>query len=445
MIAPTRLARLTLPAAAALALLCVGCQRVGGAAEPNAAGRSPVSSIQKVRALSEQAEHLCGSHSPKDRRAGSRAARKAADAARSAFATRPADRKPSDGWELLAPAAEAVAECQGASAAKDFVNAAVDHNVARIMLTRLADKLAASGQAVLAEALAPAPDPNDAEDLVDAARRLIRDGRPRRARIYALQANDILHATAAKPGQPNLVQDAALDRQLTEVMADVGEYQDAIYLVGLQAPGDQEEDLRALIFHLIDAHDRKGVDQVMPIVITLFAYGPASALEGAGDMAEVVRRLALAGFRAEALQANQALDERRGLLPVWQKLRLRADLGDVDGALAAADRLGPLTQPASPLAGARVETSSSRADALAAIATDLAETGRIADALKAEAPLDASPPAAVADSRDFALATIAEAQARAGQSSDAQQTLARIYQPAVRAATLAKLQAGPSR
>ena len=326
----------------------------------------------------------------------------------------------------------------------------------------------ASAQPVSAEAAAPAQAPSDGADLVDTAQRLMRTGERRKARVYALRANSVLQASAAQSGQFDPLRDAAVAGQLTDLLADLGEYDDAVALTRLQAPGDQEPDLLRLVLHLIDAKDRRGIAKVAPVASQLFASSPASALEGASDLAEMVRRLAIAGFKTAARDADRALDPRRGLLPVWQRLRLQADLGDADGAIAAANRLGPITQLISPMAGvlaaamaplshpgrihaagaapgsqtetvAPAQTSAPRADALAAIATDLAEAGHIEDALRAVGPLDAVPPEAVADSRDYALAAITEAQAKAGRTSSARTTAQRIYQPGVRAEALRTL------
>ena len=331
----------------------------------------------------------------------------------------------------------------------------------------------ASAQPVPAEAATPAPAPSDGADLVDTAQRLMRTGQRRKARVYALRANSVLQAWAAQSGQFDPLRDAAVAGQLTDLLADLGQYDDAVALTRLQAPGDQEPDLLRLVLHLIDAKDPRGVAKLAPVASQLFASSPASALEGASDLAEMVRRLAIAGFRSAAHEADHALDPRRGLLPVWQRLRLQADLGDPDGAIAAANRLGPLTQPISPMAGvlaaamaplshpgridaagalpggqaragAPAQTSAPRADALAAIATDLAEAGHIEAALRAVGPLEAAPPEAVADSRDYALAAIAGAQAKAGRMSAARATARRIYQPAVRAEAMRTLApAGP--
>ena len=93
--------------------------------------------------------------------------------------------------------------------------------------------------------------------------------------------------------------------------------------------------------------------------------------------------------------------------------------------------------PAQPREPAQI--SAPRAQALAAIATDLAQAGHIDDALRAASPLDSVPAETVADSRDYALAAIAAAQAKAGRTSDARATLQRIYQPAVRAEAMRTL------
>lgn len=460
-------------ALSAMALLAAGCHRPAETARPRAltppAPAAP-SEIDEALALGKGALVLCAEPAGRDRKAGLRAAREAAAAAGAAFSHLPPGRKLAERWTLLPPAAEALAECDSPAAAKAFVGAQVDPGAAKIILDRLADKLAAAKQGALAEAVAPPPDPNDAEDLAQSAQRLVKAGRTHKARTYALQAYGLLQASAAQSGRPDPLQDAALAGQLTAVLADVGEYESAMALVRVQAPGDQEPDFLALALHVIDARDRKGVAQVLPVVVPLFATSPASALEGAGDLAEVVRHLAISGFKTEAAEANRALDERRNLLPVWQRLRLQADLGDVDGAIAAANRLGPLTQPVSPMAGvfaaamalgdsgahnvsrekvmalARkvqegqpTQTSAPRAEALAAIATDLADAGRIQDALRAEAPLDTVPPETVANSRDYALAAIAAAQIKAGKTAAARQTIARIYQPAVRSEAERKL------
>ena len=458
---------------AALMLLGAGCQRHVEAAASRIPMASSPPQAEKAQALAQEAIRLCARSSRAHRSAGARTARAAAAAASAEFALEPPERKLAQRWVLLPAAAQALAECGDPGAAKAFLNAAVDRPAARIMLNRLADMLITGNQFALADRVAPIPDPHDPQDLTDAALRILREGRARAARNYALQANALLAASAQQPGGPALVQNAVLAGQLTAVLADVGEYQAAMGLVRLQSPGDQEQDFLRLMLHVIDARERRGIAEVLPVVSTLFAAGPASALEGANDLAEVVRRLAIAGFRAQAIAANRALDERRTLLPVWQALSIQADLGDVDGAIAAADRLGPLTRPAPLLAGAfaagmdlrdsaasglaperarelasraradrPAQTSGLRAEALAAIATDLADAGRLDDALKAVAPLETVAPDVVAGSRDYALAAIAQAQAKAGRAPAARLTIGRIYQPTVRAEATRRLAEG---
>ena len=268
-----------------------------------------------------------------------------------------------------------------------------------------------------------------ARTLPEEAARLVREGRPDQARSYALKANAVVRANA-NPWQPAPSEDGELLRRLTAVLSDVGEYETAMSLVLLEPPADQQAGYRFLMLHIIDARNRSGIHRVLPTVATLLATAPSSALEGATDLADVIRRLALTGFVREARAANIALDPRRALLPPSQRLRLQADLGDVKGAVTAANNLGPLTERTSPMADA--PTSAPRADALAAIATDLAEAGRIQDAIAVAHLLDAPPPQAVASSRDFALAAIAEAQAKHGDVVGAGRTIALIYQPRVR-------------
>ena len=335
----------------------------------------------------------------------------------------------------------------------------------------------ASAQPALSETTAGAPVRSDGADLVDEAQRLMQAGQRRKARVYALRANSVLQASAAQSDRFDPAQDAAVAGRLTDLLADLGEYNDALALIRLQAPGDQEPDLLRLVLHLIDAKDRRGVAEVAPLAAQSFASSPASALEGASDLAEMVRRLAIAGFRPAARDADRALDQRRVLLPVWQRLRLQADLGDVDGAVAAANRLGSITQSISPMAGVLAaamsplddagrahagpakgsvlaapvqprepaQISGPRAQALAAIATDLAQAGHIDEALRTAGPLDSVPAEAVADSRDYALAAIAAAQAKAGHTTAARATIQRIYQPAVRAESMRTLTPAPAR
>lgn len=414
---------------------------------------------------------------------GSRLAQVSADDARAAIAALPADERASKAWDRIYPAAEALARCDGAAAVRTFVTTVATEvpDKAADMLWQLADELTDRGQFQLAAGLAPAPDPANVEKLTAASRLSINQRNLPAARVWALQALQVGRARSAAAKTAS-VQDDGVYFDLQRVFTDLGDYDAALSVLQLIDVDNRNQFYPDILQAEIDHHDSAAITRTLRIAIAAIVAPSISDPRTALEMRDMTEALAIGGYRAEARTTFDAL--RRA--PDWSETEardapeLQAALGDLPGALKAADKLGDLVTPPGDLPALVAATialgeaspqkpptlgevselaakvraaepqlvAGAKAGALSRISVVMAQLGDIDGAWKAEQALEVSPRGAreaVAFHRDRALAAIAEAQLKASDPHSALKTALLMSPSDQRMDLLLKLAAIPPR
>ncbi len=438
--------------------------------------------IPRVRLLSDAAFALCditgkGANPGMGRKV-------AEDVRKSASAALPLITAPIDRVEVVEIAAEAVAKCDGADRAKAFVSETTRPPQTDQVLSRLADRLTDKREFDLAAATAPPIDANDADDLLGVAKRLAKQGDTVAAVRAATAASQVALDTQTAPSQPpsNRYDHFALLNRIFGVLADLGAYDTALATVQPIELVNRQQYYVTVVQAAINRKDSAAIAHLLPTAIDAVTQPTPAGTRAESFLFGLTRTLANNGYRDEAKKPYEALIQftnsasatsRDHLLP-WQLAVLKADTGDLASALQAANDAGPLTTKPTPamvgvltvmqfdgatkppsqseLAAAMQrstnmlpnQVSGPKANALSAIAIDMAVQGNIEGALKAETELDVEPRAALSGARDTALSSIATAQQKACDLRGSFSTTLRIEQASVRWGCLLKLAAEPS-
>jgi hypothetical protein len=404
----------------------------------------------KVEILSEVAQVLCTTKATGavDRDRGTRIARQAADSARAVVSALPAPGKSFLLRVFINPAAEAIADCEGLAAARAFIASV------------------ASDEPNLADRLAPFTDvaPDDAERLIRRAESSLKDGNLSEARADALAAGRAV--VAASPSEVDAARnDPVLHGRVTDVLARLGEYDAALAVVINDDADRRMQDDFGILLVAIGRRDRQTVDRLLSTVVDSIRSASDAPNMATGEMEDIARELAIAGYQAEAKQTyNQLLVQvtqtpSDSVMP-YLKFELQALSGDYRGAVAAARGLGPLTDHVDPtltqfkvefalamelnrpptsdeIVAARraIEPTAPKEEAgpatiaLSTIAEDLAKKGDVVGALEVEAEFDSASHDLVANQRDSVLAAIAAAQSKGGDPRGALATIQRMSSP----------------
>jgi hypothetical protein len=388
-------------------------------------------------------------------------------------------------------AVDAVAYCEGPARAKAVAAALLPPDAADRALATLTDRLAAQQDAALAAAVAPAPVPGDAESFLDDAKRRIKLGDHagaiaaalESARIAGLITRDyptrITGPVTAETANPKWTwyDHQALLGRIFGVLCELGADDAAITTVQPIEPENRQQYYVLLIDAEVRRKDTAAIARMLPVAIKAVEAETRLASRTGYLLFRLTRTLALGGYAGEArttytelvsLLDHPSLARPVHITPVLLA-ELKADVGDLPGALLAANEAGPLVmkpsdaqilmmaalqfanRSASPTAS-EVAAAADRlraalpplmpgpqAHALTAIAVDMAEIGDIAAARQAESRLEAEPRDALWGPHDTALEAIVGAQIKAADFRGALATTLRMTEPNRRWKALLKL------
>jgi tetratricopeptide (TPR) repeat protein len=432
--------------------------------------------LQKLRVLAQVAYVFCMGAT---KQANKDIADEAANAARAVPAVAA---KPYERVIIAQTAAEAITVCNGAEAAKAFVAEIAPSDLVVQVLSKLADKLTNTQQIDLARAIAPPPDPTNAGDLLDSANRLKKQGDRLAAIRLALAASQLAVGVQRGPAEPlyKWLDHTVLLGRIFGTLAELGAYDDAIATVQPIEIQNRQQYYDNIVRVEVQHKDSAAIARTLPLAIATIRL-PTPAGRSANLLYELTRTLAAGGYSDEAKVAYESLLELLGTHPAtpqdrvqpWQLAALKADLGDLAGAMSDADNAGPMvTKPsfmqavmltAMQFGGARTKPSEAevqaalqrsiqalppfvagpKASALSMIAVEMAAQGKFDAALQVASKLDVEPREVLQSTRNVALAAIAKAQEKAGDLRGSFSTVLQIAQPLSRWDTLLKLAAQP--
>lgn len=395
-----------------------------------------------------------------------------------------ATNKPFEKTYVAGVAGVAFADCKGADSAKSFIAETIGPDLRDRALATTVDRLMQQGELALARALLPAPDPSDAGNLLETAKRLIKLGDQAKATEVAIQSAHAAlkvadDATRKRGGYYEYIAQLG---PIIGTLNELGAYDDAI---AAAQPIDANNRLQHYVFTLRAAmkkSDAAEVVRLLPIAIEVFKMDSTpNHMIQLKALSDLTRALAVAGYRDEALKTFAEFQAVMGKTPSADQARqstllatvLQADAGDVQGALTAAYEAGPMTEkpndariaalaamnmgggPGRRPTAAEMEealrhaaealplVAGPKAEALSSIAVHMAAKGDVTAALQAAAVLETEPSSAITGAHDSALNAIADAQAKAGDLRGSLITVLRIRQSTVRWPLLLKLAGSP--
>lgn len=383
-------------------------------------------------------------------------------------------------FDIMVGIADAVTTCDGPAKAKAFLEGIVSPDISGKVLSRLADQLIARGDVALARTILPPPDLTDAGELIGTASQLVKMGDRPAALKMALDASRIaVNAAGGPSGETKKVfQYIPLLGQIFDVLTDLEAYDAAIATVQPIDFANRQQFYERALRAAIWKKDDEAINHLLPITMAVFKETPPPLrFRVRAYLYEFARDFALAGSQHEAsklyaelmaLASNPAATVM-DRIPPWQLATLKADLGDIPGALQTANDAGPMVTnqnglqlalvtamqfdnakhpPTEPEIAEAMKRSKEvvpalvpgpKAVALSSIASDLATLGDIEGALQVEALLNAERSEAIKVPHDNALSAIATAQIKAGDVRGAFLTAQRITQPLVRSERFLKL------
>jgi tetratricopeptide (TPR) repeat protein len=391
--------------------------------------------------------------------------------------------RPFEKIDLAGVAGEAFADCRGADSARTFITETIGPDLRDRALATVVDRLAQRSEFALARSLLPTAAPADAGNLFDTANRLIKLGDQAKAREVAIQAADAaLKASGEVTRKPGgYYEFTAQLGPIIGTLISLGAYDEAF---AAAQPIDANNRLQHYVNALRSAarkSDAAEVARLLPIAIQAFRMDSTpNHMIQLKALSDLTRALAVAGDRDEALKTFAELQAVTGKVRSTEQTRqitllaivLRADAGDVLGALTAANEAGPMTEKPSDARiaalavmnmgspGRRPTTAEMedalrraaealplvagpKAEAVLSIAMHMAAKGNIAAASQAAAVLEAEPSSAITGPHDSALNAIADAQTKSGDLRGSFATVLRIRQSTVRGPLLLKLAASP--
>jgi hypothetical protein len=355
---------------------------------------------------------------------------------------------------FVASVAQAVAKCKGPDDAKVFISDTLGPQKREGALNNLQNALMSKGEVDIVKFLLPRIDDGDPHILFLTADRLMRFGYRSEARRYALQA-----AHVASIG--DTTRRLGLLASIGKLLIDLSEYDAAIAIIQPTNTSNKLQYYTQALEAEIKARDAAGIAHTLPAALSIFKEAAESGVRVIEDLVRVTRAFARAKYAEESQQCFDLLQVialpqpmRFNRLASWEMAVLRADMGDVQGGLVAAEESGPLTTGpdaaqvmalmAMNMAGVQNPTEQQiaeglksakaaltrmagpKARALSAIATDMAARGDIEAAWQAEKGLEGEESNEVAGLRDVALGAIAEAQTRTGDLRSAFATITRM-------------------
>ncbi|HTZ70675.1 MAG TPA: hypothetical protein VMB71_08500, partial [Acetobacteraceae bacterium] len=350
-------------------------------------------------------------------------------------------------------AGTALAICEGPAAALTMIDRNFPIRQSRSVCLGIAMALTEQKKNFLARAIAPKPDPTDKDNMPSEITWLWDVGDHEAARMLATQAQKRLtNAGVGGTLFPDEIQVGAFDAAAASAMQD--------------APQDRACDLARVILARMKQGDAGRAARLLPLFTETFHQHPDAYC---GEfIVPMFVALAHADLRNDARDAMQAFEtdlatqkncEKCDPTSIYTKAyRISLDVmfGDLKSALTVADRAGAMTvvhdcggdhardeitcpaykgrahlgtrlfAPERFPADERRFVRGPKAIVLGRVAQALAQCGRLADAWRVEALLEAEPRDALREPRDQALAAIAEAQIEADDPNAAFATATRI-------------------
>jgi tetratricopeptide (TPR) repeat protein len=443
--------------------------------------------LPKVQALSQVARLACkkGNAQASATRRGRMGLEQATVAARAAIAA--ADKstaiaardKPFLKINVAVAAGEAVASCNGADAARSFIDETLAVELRDQAAASLVDRLTQQNEFTVARSLLSAADPMDTHRLFDTARRFMKLGDRAKAIELAVKATHavlgpkpgVYYGTPPTPGQ------------IVSLLTELGAYDEAIAAAKAINNKNRSQSYVYAVRAAARSSDAASVARLLPATFDALKTdsNPDRATQFR-SLSDLTRTFAIAGYWDQALQTFAELQELMAKEPadswIGQGVTslaavLVADKGDIAGALEAADRAGAMVAKPDRLTiimlaamnmGQKREKPPTEAEVLEAIrqaealmplvvgpkaqvlsdiAAHMAAKGDIAAALSAAAVLEQEQNGAIKVVHDNAVSAIANAQIKAGDLRGALATALRIRQSNARWTLLVKLAGSP--
>ncbi len=440
--------------------------------------------VPKINLLSQTARLLCQPSNEHNERNVGRGAVISQQSAVTATGTTLIIAAPREHTRAVEIAAGAVAECKGAKAALVFLNT-LNPQQFSLAAAHVSRDLTYDGNYALARGILPTPNPGDPDDLLFAAEEAKKWGDLPTARALAINASQVaLKNGPSQPG-PGWYDQLSLLGRIFSLLVDCSAYDQALATVQPAGPDNGRQYYVAVVQAAANHKDKVAITNTLPKAIEAVQVEGMGADRSAEFLSRMAVTLASSGYKQEAKVAADALtsisdqpaSSRRRKPDAAMLAEFQAVMGDVPGALAAADNAGPLvierseTQKriiatmAMALSGSNISTvdptatnqikqleasadtayPGPKANVLSAIARVLAEKGEISSAIQAEAGLDGEPRAALSICRDPALAAIFDAQLHIDDLEAALDTALRISGSGLQERLLLKLAAMPIR
>lgn len=229
----------------------------------------------------------------------------AEDAKREARSALPGLKFPYAKVNLLSAAAEAVAECEGATAARAFVTYSFAQPFGNDALEKAVDQLIVRQRLALGRALLPDADPASPASLNEAAKRWEKLGDHAAATNNAIAASHV--ALASMPDKVNnkagWYDRLAYLSQISGTLNALGAYDDAIATIQPNEFINREQYYLGPIDAAVAKGDRAAVSKWVPIAIQVFASETPPTVREANFFFQLTRKLALAGDLGEAQEA----------------------------------------------------------------------------------------------------------------------------------------------
>jgi hypothetical protein len=256
----------------------------------------------KVSLSAAAAAALC----KQDRGALTRGRAIAGDAAAAARDVSADPELPFEKTNMVAKVAVAVATCEGAEQAINFVNAALAPQQVNNALGQASDGLMKEGNTELARRLAPTPNAADAENLMSAAQRALRQGEKDKAQRLALQASEV----ALKENRDTALQGKwrdhlALLGRLFGLLTELGRYDQAIAVIEPNDPINRRQYYVNAVDIAARADAREAVSELLPRTLDAVKE-PSADWHSVQQLERLIEFLARAGYVAEAKKAFEA-------------------------------------------------------------------------------------------------------------------------------------------
>lgn len=197
-----------------------------------------------------------------------------------------------------------------------------------------------------------------AEEYLEAAKLSAKQDDRSTARALAIKASTLAAADAPARGEPGgkWYDHLALLGRIFGVLNELGAYDEAIATIQANDPINRKQFYLRVVRAEIEAHDRSALARTLPITLNALKMPTPGVDQSPQFLFELTKTLAVAGYQN---QARTAYDELIGLISTsapggrptlaeWKLAELKADMGDLPGALDAANKAGPMTAPPGP-------------------------------------------------------------------------------------------------